>query len=302
LWWSNAAWYGLKESPKAWEETRDKTLTEVHVTVKGKKYWLQQSVTHASIWLIMTEPQIDGDTIIEHASYGVLPFTATGKGTVVGVMGVYVDDLMVVADLIVVQTILHTIRNIWDTTEPEILGVGGCRRITYLGVTLEVDQEPWESVERLYVHQADYAHMVVDKFEEGRPLAPESIPGSALHHNATDRSKKSKEDEINIKFCQRALGSLLWLVTRTRPDMAWSYSVAASMTTRMPQEAAARTRHLLGYLKQARGVGLVFRRPQQGYHRVDIYADASFAPAGGPSHDGGAVAYVAGCPVLWKSR
>lgn len=49
-------------------------------------------------------------------------------------------------------------------------------------------------------------------------------------------------------------------------------------------------------------LGLVYERVgQDPTKKVDVYADASFAPGGGASH-GGSITYVYGCPVSWKSR
>lgn len=159
------------------------------------------------------------------------------------------DDLLTMGSLEVVQAILAMIQKVWDTSEPEILGEKGCVKTTYLGVTLEIDQTPWSCVTRLFLHQTNYMHMVVDKFEQGRPLTTKDTPGVALHAGGEARVERTEGDEVHIKYCQQALGSLLWLVTRTRPDLAWAYSVAASMTTRNPKEAAVRVRHMLGYLK-----------------------------------------------------
>jgi len=222
---------------------------------------------------------------------------------VVGVIGVYVDDILAIAPLEVVQCVLAKIGTIWETTEPEILGEKDCSKITYLGVTMEVDEMPWSGVTRMYLHQDAYAHMLIDRHEtDGRPLAEKAVPGGPVHFGAEARTEPHPEDQRNIKFCQQALGGLLWLVTRTRPDLAWAYSVAASMTTRNPREAANRVRHLLGYLKATMEVGLQHDRQSPEIGKViDLYADASFAPMGGAPH-GGAVPYLHGNLVAWKSH
>jgi len=311
-WIAQKALYGFKESPKAWEETRDKVLKELEFSVGGKQLWMSQSVTHSSTWLILEGPgqdqeeegqDRDEDSYLEHPSFGLLPFVPRNQGKVVGVLGVYVDDILAIAPLEVVQGVLSKISTIWDTTSPELLGEKGCNRITYLGVTLEVDEAPWSSVTRMYLHQDAYAHMLLDRHEmAGRPLAEKATPGAPVHFGAEAKLGQDPDDAKNIKFCQQALGGLLWLVTRTRPDLAWAYSVAASMTTRNPREAATRVRHLLGYLKGTMEVGLQYDRSfPVGGRVLDLYADASFAPMGGASH-GGSVAYLSGNLLTWKSH
>ncbi len=302
-WIAEKALYGLKESPKAWEETRDKVMSEMTMTIDGQDVWLVQSVTHSSIWLIVTTPQEEdaAETDMWHPLYGYLPFLAKGKAKVIGGIGVYVDDLLTVGPLSVIKAVLAKVKSIWDTSEPEILGENGCTKTTYLGVTIEIDQESWENVTKLYLHQTGYSHMVIDKFEQQRPLTTKDTPGTPVHAGHDMKVERTDNDDVNVKYCQQALGSLLWLVTRTRPDLTWAYSVAASMTTRNPKEAANRVRHMLGYLKNTIELGFVYSRNDEGLCAIDVHADASFAPGGGASH-GGSIAYVHGNPVAWKSH
>ena len=91
------------------------------------------------------------------------------------------------------------------------------------------------------------------------------------------------------------------MVTRARPDLTWSYSVAATMMTRNPKEAAARVRHMLGYVKKTVEVGLCFDIVHEDPKVIDVYGDASFAPTGGASH-GGSIAFVYGNAISWRSH
>ena len=99
-----------------------------------------QSVTHASVWLIVTTPQEEDEAEMDvwHPLYGYLPFLPKGKGKVIGGMVVYVDDLLTVGSLKVIKAVLVKIKSIWDTSAPEILGEHGCMKTTYLGVTSEI--------------------------------------------------------------------------------------------------------------------------------------------------------------------
>ena len=74
----------------------------------------------------------------------------------------------------------------------------------------------------LYLHQNGYSHMVIDKFEQQRPLTTKETPGTLVHAGHDMRVEKTDDDDANIKLCQHALGTLLWLVTRTRPDLTWA--------------------------------------------------------------------------------
>ena len=50
------ACYGLREAPKLWEESRDKTLTAFTFTIKGDTCSLRQSVYHPSLWFVIKAP------------------------------------------------------------------------------------------------------------------------------------------------------------------------------------------------------------------------------------------------------
>ena len=178
LWVAEKALYGLKESPKAWEELRDKSLTGVRFHLKDREFVLEKSVTHSSIWLIVecTAGPINRKRGIEHPSFGTLPFLHKEEGTVVGAVGVYVDDFLFVTELEVMKALVGTIKGFWETTEPQILGEDGCTELTYLGVQLEVTEGPWDSLSELWLHQSSYAYVVADKFQEKRPLAEKRLP------------------------------------------------------------------------------------------------------------------------------
>lgn len=89
-------------------------------------------------------------------------------------------------------------------------------------------------------------------------------------------------------FCQQALGSL-WLVTRTRPDMAWAFSIPANKTTRRPKVGVARAGHVLANLISARELGL-------------MYVGGSGCPfRSNTSHDERAC-FLEGSSAMWNAR
>ena len=143
--------------------------------------------------------------------------------------------------------------------------------------------------------------MVIDKAEPYRQLTAKEMAGTHVHAGHDMRVERTDEYAVSIKFCQQALGSLLWLVMRTRPDLTWAYSVAASLMTRNPKEAANRVRHMLGCLKSTIELGFVYSRNDTHMCAIDVHADASFAPGADASHSG-SIAFVHGNSVAWKSH
>lgn len=138
----------------------------------------------------------------------------------------------------------------------------------------------------MFLHQARSAHTVLDRSEDQKLWAENRATGLSLHFDLVKRESEGLEgDAMHIRYCQQALGSLLWLVARTRPDMAWACSIVANIATRSPKPATASVRHVCGYIMSAREVVHTYVRRS----RVDPmrgFAYTSFVPAGFASHRG----------------
>eukprot|EP00971_Amphidinium_carterae_P274394 5445248-Amphidinium_carterae.1 len=104
-------------------------------------------------------------------------------------------------------------------------------------------------------------------------------------------------------------GSLNWIALRSRPDISWAVSRAASLVSRDPSLAYHRFRHITQFLRWTIDYGLKYV-PLQQQQRTMWWAcaDASFAPTGEASHEGVALVQggssqlqEAGNLVHWKS-
>ena len=149
------------------------------------------------------------------------------------------------------------------------------------------------TVDGILVHQQLYAddllqehapHMSARKrtttrepehFQKEAPLPPNpSIP----------------EHQEWIKRGQRILGGLLWLSTRTRPDLSYSVSFPAQVLTRDLDLLKMKLRHLLQYLNSTKTMGLLYRFPRKReMTEFTIFGDSSFAPSGKHSQSGSTI-------------
>ena len=66
-----------------------------------------------------------------------------------------------------------------------------------------------------------------------------------------------------VKRAQKILGALLWLSTRTRPDIACAVSLAAQSQRQDLDQLKIRLRHLLQYLNTTKTFGLLYTFPQK---------------------------------------
>ena len=90
-----------------------------------------------------------------------------------------------------------------------------------------------------------------------------------------------------IKRGQRILGGLLWLSTRTRPDLAFAVSSTAQVLTKDLELLKVKLRHILQYLNTTKTMGLLYVYPQRrDLTEFTVFGDSSFAPSGRHSQSG----------------
>ena len=96
------------------------------------------------------------------------------------------------------------------------------------------------------------------------------------------------------------LGAILWLVTRTRPDLSYAHSRAASFIERSVTECYQRAVYMLRYLTAHPTLG---RRYNYCHDepKLLIHGDCSWAPTGAASHEGN-IATLNGAVISWRSK
>ena len=75
-------------------------------------------------------------------------------------------------------------------------------------------------------------------------------------------SEEPEEDRTpeEVKEAQVALGELLWVSTRTRPDVAFAVGLASRMVAKYPKKALSVAKQILGYLKNTDDVGIIYQK------------------------------------------
>ena len=83
------------------------------------------------------------------------------------------------------------------------------------------------------------------------------------------------------------MGCLNWIALRTRPDIAWATSRAASLITHDPDLCFIRVKHICQYLHHTLSYALrCVPIPSQSKQKLWVLGDASFAPTGEKSQQG----------------
>ena len=125
-----------------------------------------------------------------------------------------------------------------------------------------------------------------------------SAEEEAMMLEATPVNLEGKE--TLVKEAQRRVGELLWLSSRSRPDIQYATAVMSSRITRCPEAVVTIGDRLLDYLNETMYDRLRFANDKKEYQKLKTYTDSSFAPSSGKSHGSVAIFYGT-CPLAWRS-
>ena len=155
------------------------------------------------------------------------------------------------------------------------------------------------------MHQASYAYSLLERFaEELHSKKTTSIPAPHETFSNSDSppipTETAPKDAKLKKRCQQILGAVLWLTTRTRPDISYAHSRAASFIERDVHACYQRSILILRYLQAFPSIGLKYAVLTVD-PVVTLYGDCSFAPTGQASHEGH-IAYIGPNAVTWRSK
>ncbi|CAJ1403533.1 unnamed protein product, partial [Effrenium voratum] len=259
------ALYGLNTSPKDWGCHRDKTMASFGWRVNDVDFKIYP--LEGNLWAIRE----------------------VESGATVGNIVVYVDDMLVAAKEGVMKGFMQRLQQEWKTSAPEV--VEGGTPVTFCGM------EICEKEGGFWLGQSAYIRDLVGRYPEVKNFDVPAVKVELAEEEEVDRTAD------DVREAQVALGELLWVSTRTRPDVAFAVGQASRMVARNPKQALQAAKQILGYLKGTDEVGIIYRKemkPREGevefpgpqhMGTLEIQADVSFAPGGGRSIQGVMVMY-----------
>lgn len=123
--------------------------------------------------------------------------------------------------------------------------------------------------------------------------------------SSTPISNYKQEDEHcskSIVFPYReAIGSLLYLSTKTRPDLSYAVGYCSRHVENPSEKDLKNLKQIFRYLQGTRNIGICYK--QNSEEDLIAYCDADYA---GDTEDrkstSGYVIYFCGGPVSWRSR
>jgi hypothetical protein len=189
---------------------------------------------------------------------------------------------------------MQEVEKLWKCSKPEFIKDGEAGNFRYLGIEFERFNDG-----SILAHQNAFVRDLLKKYgvENTRQV---NTTGDPTWLGSPPPAKVLQD--ASVKQCQEALGSLLWLSTRTRCDLAYAVSQAATRAANDPKRAWFQIKRIFRYLSShpTRGVHMISENHSEGF-KIETYTDASWAPTGEKSYSGMMI-LLNGCPVLWKSN
>ena len=301
-WRVHRAIYGLREAPSLWQDERTSEMTKVKFKVQGETAKVIVSQVHQSLCMIVKERDLIDNPDI--SQYGISKQVEPTK--ILAMIGIYVDDYLTVGQPETVEKFLSYLRRLWNTSDPQYLSQNS--ELPFLGLTVQ------RSPSGLFLHQAQYAELLLEEHTSHIPKRARTTTGEAEsfkeEQNPAEPPDMSNPEHLSwIKLGQKIIGALLWLSTRTRPDLSCAVSFASQALFKDLKKLKDRLRHLLQYLKSTKNLGLSYPFPKGASNKFSlteftVYTDSSFAPAGKQSQAGIAVFLTYGTVrhlIHWQS-
>ena len=277
-WWVRKALYGLPTSPRDWGKYRDAEFAQFRLQWGKDSYCLVQTLSDDALWVARK-------------------ITQAGYGDIEGLLVVYVDDLLFLGPKGLGEAFVAAVQEKWKTSTPEWLSN---KPLTFCGMELSQHDNGYRMSQNAYARELLGRYCIEE---------PTSTPITRW----TEPEEGPPPAAEDIKEAQAITGALLWLSTRTRPDLAYVVSRCGQQATKNPGLSVSLGKQALSYLKSTLDVGIdvpyvigsafsvhgLLSLPRT--ERVlELYTDASHSPCGGRSIQGIFLLWK-GVPVTWES-
>jgi len=196
---------------------------------------------------------------------------------------------------------MEAIQNTWALSEVEW---ASDKPLRYCGFEISMGA----AGDGFYVSQGMYEQELMTRWD-----IKESLQYPAFKVTEDDEQFVGEIDPNDVRTAQMMTGALLWLSTRTRPDLVFGVSAMSRLTTKNPKKAVEIGYVLLKYLYGNPG-GMHYpqtipggdwgRRDQLKAKRhqkmLEVFSDISYAAGTDHKSIQGLVVYYAGVPIAWQ--
>eukprot|EP00435_Cladocopium_sp_Y103_P011943 s5549_g3.t1 len=180
----------------------------------------------------------------------------------------------------------------WKTSDAEYVSEEPVR---FLGMEVrkkrgEAGRDVW------YISQEGYVKDLLGR--QSSDEKPKKVPISR-DQSLMELDEKTPTPE-KVRQCQKEVGELLWLVTRTRPDLMYGVARMGASVTRATAKVLEAAAQMRGYLQSTWREALKYEDEETAPVVIMTYSDASFSPEGEESH-GSFITFINQSPIFWRS-
>ena len=135
----------------------------------------------------------------------------------------------------------------------------------FLGVTIEQNDD------NIFIHQSEFTKALLHKFQFDK-CKPAPTPVDIGHSKA---GLVENSPSCDIELYQSAVGALLYLATRTRPDISFAVSCAAKYCSKPTQDNWTAIKRIFRYLAGTTNFGICYEKSKIG--KCVGYSDSDWA-------------------------
>jgi transposase InsO family protein len=203
------------------------------------------------------------------------------------IVTVYVDDLNIIGrDKQAIQRLKNALSERFDMTDLGPISY-------YLGMSVTRDR----AARTITLSQKGYLQKVLHTFgfEEARPAATPMEPGIRLEKETAQPAEPEA-----VQQYQSAIGSLMYAMTGTRPDVAFAVSTVSQFAQNPNNSHWKAVKRIFRYLRGTLDQGITFGKDDEG---LLGYSDADWAgDRETRKSTSGYIFTMYGGPVSWSSR
>ena len=209
------------------------------------------------------------------------------EGTNILIILVYVDDIIILASSIESMT---KAKKEFEK-EFKMKDMGELRY--FVGMQINYNRNKRE----ISIHQKGYAEKALITFNMS------DCKGTLIPMNNQNDLIPTDEDEKfkDVTLYRKLIGTLIYAVTCTRPDLAYSVSKLAKYMQNPLQKHFMAAKRVLRYIAKTKDYGLRYK--SKGKPKIEVYCDASWADdKDNRKSTMGYVITFGGTPISWKTK
>ncbi|KAE9336562.1 hypothetical protein PR003_g12450 [Phytophthora rubi] len=213
------------------------------------------------------------------------------KGGVTAILLLYVDDIILASnDEQFKVAMFQKLDQAFGIKDQGILH-------DFLGVQVEITEEG------IKLHQTKYAQQILDRFGFSEAQGCRTPMETSMKLQAA-----KPDDKTDVSFDYRAaVGSLMYLATTTRPDLAYVVGQLSRFVSKPTDKHCGAAKRVLRFLAATKDHGIFFDRKKAdsmtGAITINGFCDADWANCPDTRKSiSGFVLKVAGGPVSWSAR